>query len=66
VAAGADAAVTLVSPFLGRIYDWYRAARGVDDIPRKKDPGIESVVTIHNYVKKFGDQTWVMGRVFER
>ena len=42
--ACADAGVTLISPFVGRIYDWHKAARKVDDIPLEEDPGVASVV----------------------
>lgn len=62
--ACAEAGVTLISPFVGRIYDWYKAARGVDDIPAEQDPGVESVTTIYNYYKKFGYDTQVMGASF--
>jgi transaldolase len=41
--ACADAGVTLNSPFVGRIYDWHRAARKVEDIPVEDDPGVASV-----------------------
>src|SRR5258708_19256362 len=49
--ACAEAGVTLISPFVGRIYDWHRAARKVDDIPIAEDPGVASVTRIHNYSK---------------
>src|SRR5205823_8031244 len=55
--ACAEAGVTLISPFVGRIYDWYRKERGVKDIPADEDPGVESVTRIHNYFKKFGYKT---------
>src|SRR4029434_5173113 len=45
--ACADAGVTLVSPFVGRIYDWYRKQRKVDDIPLEDDPGVASVTRIY-------------------
>lgn len=64
--ACADAGVTLISPFVGRIYDWYKAARGVDDIPREDDPGVASVRRIYTYFKKFGYDTEVMGASFRR
>src|SRR5690606_35584409 len=65
-AACADAGVTLISPFVGRIYDWYRQARKVDDIPIEEDPGVASVTRIYNYYKKHGYQTQVMGASFRK
>lgn len=62
--ACAEADVTLISPFVGRIYDWYKAERGVDDIPVEDDPGVESVTRIFNYYKKHGYKTEVMGASF--
>src|SRR3954452_20980878 len=64
--ACADAGVTLISPFVGRIYDWYRAQRKVDDIPVDDDPGVASVARIYNYYKKFGYPTQVMGASFRK
>jgi transaldolase len=64
--ACADAGVTLISPFVGRIYDWYRQARKVDDIPVADDPGVASVVRIYNYYKKHGYPTQVMGASFRK
>jgi transaldolase len=64
--ACADAGVTLISPFVGRIYDWHRAARGGPDIPPDQDPGVASVVRIYEYYKKFGYPTQVMGASFRR
>ena len=64
--ACADAGVTLISPFVGRIYDWYRAARKVDDIPVDDDPGVASVTKIYSYYKKHGYQTQVMGASFRK
>jgi transaldolase len=64
--ACADAGVTLISPFVGRIYDWYKAARKVDDIPAEDDPGVASVTRIYNYYKKFGYATQVMGASFRK
>src|SRR3954465_8088162 len=52
--ACADAGVTLISPFVGRIYDFYKKLRNVDDIPVAEDPGVTSVVRIYNYYKKHG------------
>ena len=62
--ACAEAGVRLISPFVGRIYDWYRADRGVDHIPGKEDPGVLSVCEIFHYYKKFGVATEVMGASF--
>ncbi|QDU63876.1 Transaldolase [Planctomycetes bacterium Pan216] len=62
--ACAEAGVTLISPFVGRIMDWYKAARGVDSIPATEDPGVESVTQIFNYYKKFDYKTEVMGASF--
>jgi transaldolase len=64
--ACADAGVTLISPFVGRIYDWYRKARGVEDIARGDDPGVASVTRIYEYYKKFGYDTQVMGASFRK
>ena len=64
--ASADAGVRLISPFVGRIYDWYKAARKVDDIPAAEDPGVQSVRRIYDYYKKFGYKTQVMGASFRK
>jgi len=64
--ACADAGVTLISPFVGRIYDWHRKAQGVDDIAREDDPGVASVTRIYEYYKKFGYETQVMGASFRK
>ncbi len=64
--ACAEAGVTLISPFVGRIYDWYKAAKKVDDIPLEEDPGVASVVRIYNYYKRHGYQTQVMGASFRK
>src|SRR6516164_4968253 len=61
--ACAEAGVTLISPFVGRIYDWYKKERG-SDIPPEQDPGIASVTRIYHYFKKFGYKTQVMGASF--
>jgi len=60
----AEANVTLISPFVGRILDWYKKDRGVSDIPATEDPGVKSVKEIYNYYKKFGHKTTVMGASF--
>ena len=64
--ACADAGVTLISPFVGRIYDWYRKERKVEDIAPSDDPGVQSVVRIYHYYKKFGYRTQVMGASFRK
>jgi transaldolase len=64
--ACAEAGVTLISPFVGRIYDWHRKARGGNDIPPEEDPGVASVTRIYNYFKKFGYSTQVMGASFRK
>jgi len=64
--ACADAGVTLISPFVGRIYDWHKQARKVDDIPIAEDPGVASVVRIYDYYKKHGYATQVMGASFRK
>jgi transaldolase len=60
----AEAGVTLISPFVGRIYDWYKKERGGAEIPPDQDPGVTSVTSIYNYYKKFGYKTQVMGASF--
>ena len=64
--ACAEAGVTLISPFVGRIYDWYKKDQGVDDIPIEEDPGVKSVTKIYNYYKHFDYPTQVMGASFRR
>jgi transaldolase len=64
--ACADAGVTLISPFVGRIYDWHRQQRKVEDIDISEDPGVASVTRIYNYYKKHGYQTQVMGASFRK
>ena len=63
--ACAEAGVTLISPFVGRIYDWYTKTRG-GDIHPDEDPGVESVTRIYNYYKKFDYRTQVMGASFRK
>ena len=60
----AEANVTLISPFVGRILDWYKKDRGVSEIAAPEDPGVKSVKEIYNYYKKFGYNTIVMGASF--
>ena len=62
--ACAEARVTLISPFVGRIYDWYKKERGGAEIDPDQDPGVASVTRIYNYYKKFGYKTQVMGASF--
>jgi len=64
--ACAEAGVTLISPFVGRIYDWYRKERKVEDIAPADDPGVQSVTRIYHYYKKFGYKTQVMGASFRK
>jgi len=61
--AAADAGVTLISPFVGRILDWYKKDTG-KDYKGADDPGVQSVTRIYNYFKKFGYKTVVMGASF--
>jgi transaldolase len=61
--ACAEAKVTLISPFVGRILDWYKKDTGKDYVGAD-DPGVQSVTTIYNYYKKFGYKTVVMGASF--
>src|SRR5687767_1426601 len=63
--ACAEAGVTLISPFVGRIYDYYKKERG-GDIPAAEDPGVQSVTRIYNYYKKYGYKTQVMGASFRK
>jgi transaldolase len=63
--ACAEAGVTLISPFVGRIYDWYRKERG-SDIPADEDPGVASVTRIYNYFKKYDYKTQIMGASFRK
>jgi len=62
--ACAEAQVTLISPFVGRIYDWYKKEGGGKEIPADQDPGVASVTRIYNYYKKYGYKTQVMGASF--
>ena len=63
--ACAEAGATLISPFVGRIYDYYKKEKGAD-IPPADDPGVHSATKIYNYYKKFGYKTQVMGASFRR
>lgn len=62
--ACAQANITLISPFVGRILDWYKKAEGVDHIPGPQDPGVISVSRIYQYFKTHGYNTIVMGASF--
>jgi transaldolase len=61
--AAAEAGVTLISPFVGRILDWYKKDTG-KEYNGADDPGVQSVTTVYNYYKKFGYKTQVMGASF--
>ena len=61
--ASAEAKVTLISPFVGRILDWYKKDTG-KDYTSAQDPGVKSVTEIYHYYKKFGYKTVVMGASF--
>ncbi len=62
--ACAEASVTLISPFVGRIYDWYKKERGGAEPSPDQDPGVASVTRIYDYYKKYGYKTQVMGASF--
>eukprot|EP00045_Choanoeca_perplexa_P001628 m.20970 g.20970 ORF g.20970 m.20970 type:complete len:324 (-) comp11079_c0_seq1:61-1032(-) len=62
--ACAEAQVTLISPFVGRILDWHKAANPDKTYDASTDPGVESVTGIYNYYKKHGYKTVVMGASF--
>ncbi len=61
--ACAEAGAQLISPFVGRIYDWFKASTK-QEYTGTEDPGVQSVTTIFNYYKKFGHRTEVMGASF--
>src|SRR2546426_8910500 len=62
--ACAEGGVQLISPFVGRILDWYKKATGRDSYPPAEDPGVVSVTRIYNYYKKYGYKTEAMGASF--
>lgn len=62
--ACAEAGVQLISPFVGRILDWYKKSTGKDQYPAAEDPGVVSVREIYKYYKKYGYKTEVMGASF--
>lgn len=64
--ACAEAGVTLISPFVGRIYDWHKKSQGVADIALDDDPGVASVTRIYTYFKRFDYPTQVMGASFRK
>lgn len=63
-AACAEANATLISPFVGRIFDWYKKAEGKESYPPHEDPGVLSVTEIFNYYKHHGYKTEIMGASF--
>ena len=62
--AAADAGAYLISPFVGRILDWYKASTGLTEYAPADDPGVQSVTRIYNYYKQSGYSTVVMGASF--
>ncbi len=62
--ACAEAKATLISPFVGRILDWYKKANNVASYAPEQDPGVKSVTEIYHYYKKFGFKTVIMGASF--
>ena len=62
--ACAEAGAYLISPFVGRILDWYKKAEGKDSYAPSEDPGVVSVTNIYNYYKEHGYETVVMGASF--
>jgi transaldolase len=62
--ACAENGITLISPFVGRILDWYKKDTGRDSYAPAEDPGVVSVTEVYNYYKKFGYKTEVMGASF--
>jgi transaldolase len=62
--AAAEAGATLISPFVGRIFDWQKANLGIQEIAVEQDMGVQSVTKIFDYYKKFGYKTQIMGASF--
>jgi transaldolase len=60
----AQVGATLISPFVGRILDWYKKSEGKESYPPAQDPGVVSVTQIYNYYKKMGIKTQIMGASF--
>jgi len=63
-AACAEGGIRLISPFVGRILDWHKAARNLAAIPAAEDPGVISVTAIYQYFQTFGHKTQIMGASF--
>ena len=63
-AGAAEVNATLISPFVGRILDWYKQNTGKSEYAADEDPGVESVTQIYNYYKKYGYKTQIMGASF--
>lgn len=62
--AAAEVGATLISPFVGRIFDWYKKHDNVESYPPHDDPGVKSVTQIYHYYKKFDIKTVIMGASF--
>jgi transaldolase len=62
--ACSDVKATLISPFVGRILDWFKKSQNIAGYAPAEDPGIRSVTTIYHYYKKFGSKTQIMGASF--
>lgn len=62
--AAAEVKATLISPFVGRIFDWFKKHDKVESYPPGQDPGVKSVTEIYHYYKKFGYKTEIMGASF--
>ncbi len=60
----AQVGATLISPFVGRILDWYKKSEKKESYPPAQDPGVISVTQIYNYYKKMGIKTQIMGASF--
>jgi transaldolase len=60
----AEVGATLISPFVGRILDWYKKSEGKESYPPEKDPGVVSVTQIYHYYKRWGIKTQIMGASF--
>ena len=61
-----QAGVTLISPFVGRILDWYKAANPKEDYSKEKDPGVESVCAIYKYYKHYKYKTIIMVKFYQK
>jgi transaldolase len=60
----AEVNATLISPFVGRILDWFKKSTGRSEYPGDEDPGVQSVTQIYNYYKRYGYKTQIMGASF--